>query len=578
LVRHLDKLILFSLINFCVGLGLSCFGAVLATIYTFKPQQVYVSTIFLAVISYILGQMMAIIIPTQGFIGRWFNPHNFNSKEHTAIIIMASSGATCALATETLAAQRLYYPSYPAAAASIFMILSSQMLGYGIAGILRQTLIYPAKMVYPINLPINTLIETLHRDKRETRKKINLFWIVFGIIFVWEVLPEYIMPILTGISVFCLANRDSLTFTNIFGGTNGNEGLGVLSISLDWQYIGSGCLYLPPWTLLNSFLGYLLCIVVFIGIYYTNVWRALDFPFLSSMLFSGDSNSTYFEPFNQTLILNAQNILNPDAVEQVGVPWFSPTYVVAILSNNLAISATVTHMLLWERETIKSAFGEFTWMKVKHCVNPIGWNWTFWKSDGSRRADENTETYDEHYHLMLAYKDAPDWWYLLVLVSSFVVGLICIYKVDSTLPWWGYLITCVLAYVFILFTGALYGASGFLMQVLSLVQMLGGYLHPGLPVANMYFTCFAYNSARQGLSLLKDLKLAQYAHLSPKCTFTAQIVGTIVGSILNYVMMDSIVRNQREILLSIEGTNIWSGYNIQSWNSGVRTTFPKGKT
>jgi hypothetical protein len=38
-----------------------------------------------------------------------------------------------------------------------------------------------------------------------------------------------------------------------------------------------------------------------------------------------------------------------------------------------------------------------------------------------------------------------------------------------------------------------------------------------------------------------------------------QMIGTLVGSLLNYFIMVSITENQREILLSIEGTHIWSG-------------------
>jgi hypothetical protein len=44
-------------------------------------------------------------------------------------------------------------------------------------------------------------------------------------------------PLLTGFSVFCLANPRSPNFTRVFGGSNGNEGLGFLSICFDWQYI-----------------------------------------------------------------------------------------------------------------------------------------------------------------------------------------------------------------------------------------------------------------------------------------------------------------------------------------------------
>lgn len=212
-----------------LGLGLSLFGSILATIYYFKPQTVFVSVIFLAVISYVLGNALEFVIPKSGFIGRWFNPHPFNIKEHAAIVIMASAASTCALGVEVLAVQRLWYNDEPNAGASIFMLIASQCLGYGVAGLMRRTLVFPTKMLWPVNLPINTMLETLHRDRKETSHRLKVFYIAFGILFVWEVFPEYIMPVMTGVSIFCLAKRDSLVFTNLFGGSNGNEGLGFLS-------------------------------------------------------------------------------------------------------------------------------------------------------------------------------------------------------------------------------------------------------------------------------------------------------------------------------------------------------------
>jgi hypothetical protein len=74
-----------------------------------------------------------------------------------------------------------------------------------------------------------------------------------------------------------------------------------------------------------------------------------------------------------------------------------------------------------------------------------------------------------------------------------------------------------------------------------------------------YFTLFGYNTVGQGLLLLQDLKLGQYAKLSPRCTFTMQMIGTLIGALLNYVLTITITSSQRDILLSIEGTHIWSG-------------------
>jgi hypothetical protein len=91
-----------------------------------------------------------------------------------------------------------------------------------------------------------SLLETLHFKKWDTRPQLNVFYIAFAVMFVWEVFPEYIIPVLTAVNVFCLANRSNMAFTTLFGGGTGNEGLGFLSLCFDFQYIGSSALYLPP--------------------------------------------------------------------------------------------------------------------------------------------------------------------------------------------------------------------------------------------------------------------------------------------------------------------------------------------
>jgi hypothetical protein len=83
----------------------------------------------------------------------------------------------------------------------------------------------------------------------------------------------------------------------------------------------------------------------------------------------------------------------------------------------------------------------------------------------------------------------------------------------------------------------------------------------------MYFTTYTYNAITQGWYLLRDLKLAQQNKLSPKCAFVTQVIGCVFGALLNYIMMLTIVENQAEVLISIEGTNIWSGANIQQFNT-----------
>lgn len=171
--------------------------------------------------------------------------------------------------------------------------------------------------------------------------------------------------------------------------------------------------------------------------------------------------------------------------------------------------------------------------------------------------------------MMLAYNEVPAMWYIGILAVSMVAALFCIYNLNSTLPWWGFLLACLLSFLSTLFFGALAGLIGFNVPITSVIQLIGGYLHPGKPVANMYFVLFGANAEAQALFLVENLKLGQYGKLSPKCTFTVQIIGTVFGAIVNYALMSSITTSQREILLSLEGTNIWSGQVIQSFNSNV---------
>ena len=145
------------------------------------------------------------------------------------------------------------------------------MLGFGLTGLLRDVLVFPTRLLWPVALLVATLLETLHRDKKETKKKLKLFYIGFFLMFCWEIFPEYIFTVLTGFSIFCLARQDSLVFTNLFGGSDGNEGLGFLSVCFDWNYVIA--VFSPMWfplnSLINCCIGICICYMLFMGTSYS---------------------------------------------------------------------------------------------------------------------------------------------------------------------------------------------------------------------------------------------------------------------------------------------------------------------
>jgi hypothetical protein len=93
---------------------------------------------------------------------------------------------------DVLAVQKLFYDINPSAFVCICLILSTQMIGYGVAGLLQSTLVYPSKMLYPSNIPVASLLENLHRDRASTKKKMRVFYYCFAVLFVWQAFPQYI--------------------------------------------------------------------------------------------------------------------------------------------------------------------------------------------------------------------------------------------------------------------------------------------------------------------------------------------------------------------------------------------------
>jgi hypothetical protein len=265
-----------------------------------------------------------------------------------------------------------------------------------------------------------------------------------------------------------------------------------VSVSFDWNYIASlgSPLWYPLYALTNTFIGYLGCIILFMGIYYGNIWNSQNFPFLSQLLFTSESNATSFSTYNQTLILNSDFTVNPAALQEQGLPWLTGTYVAYLVTSNMGLTATLTHMFLWNFDDIKAGWEWAAPSKLKKWVQPS--TYKFWANTDTPedRLEQkmNDHSLDPHYRLMLQnrYKETPNWWWGAILVASFITGMACLYAMRSTLPWWGFILANLLTLLFMLFFGAQMGLTGFQFNVQPICQMLAGYMFPGRPLASKY--------------------------------------------------------------------------------------------
>ncbi|KAK3847071.1 MAG: OPT oligopeptide transporter protein-domain-containing protein [Linnemannia gamsii] len=158
----------------------------------------HLSIYFVSLASYAAGTAMACVLPTTQWTlaGRSFslNPGPFNIKEHALIGIAVSTASTSAYAIEILAAMDLFLHHRINALGAIVLIITTQCLGYGMAGSLRKYLVYPAEMVWWSNLVQVVFYNAMHntnefKDKRMIRgwSYMKYFWVFCdGIILFYE--------------------------------------------------------------------------------------------------------------------------------------------------------------------------------------------------------------------------------------------------------------------------------------------------------------------------------------------------------------------------------------------------------
>ncbi|KAF8348553.1 OPT oligopeptide transporter protein-domain-containing protein [Amanita rubescens] len=525
-----DALTFRSMVLGTVFAGL---GAALCQIYLFKPVQMNISSVFLLLFIYSCGIAWAALMPHREnvvgtrfeFLGpaiHFINPGKFTIKEHVIASLVASTASNGSTAVMNFAAQRLYYDTKVEATTAVLATFSTACFGYGLVGLLRPLTVYPSEMVYWSNLPAVTVFQALHNNANTSVnvKRIKLFWTAFTGMFIFEVIPSYIFPLLNSINIFCLASQRASenvvnVFTNIFGGAGANEGLGLLSLSLDWQYIGST--------------------------------YSKSFPMLSTSVFSANGSV-----YDQAAVFGSSFQVNQTALAEVGLPYLTGSFAWQNLASNLAIGGLIAHVFLfwggYAKDSFKSAFDGTQSDPHYQANSPIAFFW-----------------------LTKKYKEAPMWWYAILLVLAFVAGLVVVIGGQTTLPWWSYIVALILGAFVTPFSTLLFARMGNGIDTTLLMKMVAGAINPGRPVANLYFSMWSHDVVATSINLAGDLKIGQYLKIPPRVMFLTQVWGTILGAMVNYVVMVSIVTVRREILLDPIGNNVWSGQYTQTLNTNAVT-------
>lgn len=127
-----------------IGLILVVLGAAMNTLFSLRQPSISIGALVAQIIAWPMGHAWARYLPDREFsffgIPWQLNPGPFNIKEHAIIVVMASVAFSVAYATDIILAQLVFYKQNFGLTFQLLLTISTQSLGYGIAGMMRKFL------------------------------------------------------------------------------------------------------------------------------------------------------------------------------------------------------------------------------------------------------------------------------------------------------------------------------------------------------------------------------------------------------------------------------------------------------
>ncbi|OMP03215.1 Tetrapeptide transporter, OPT1/isp4 [Corchorus olitorius] len=496
-----------------LGLLSCCILSFVNDFFSYRNNQLSVTAVSAQIVVLPLGKLMAATLPhTKVSIPftKWsfsLNPGPFSIKEHVLITIFANCGYTGVYATHIITIVKAFYHRQMHPLAAILLAQTTQLLGYGWAGLFRKYLVDSPYMWWPSNLVQVSLFRALNEKEERPKKgltRLQFFIIVFICSFAYYIVPGYLFRSISALSFVCWIWKGSFTAQQIGSGLHG---FGIGSFGLDWStvaFLGSP-LPTPLFSILNTLIGFFLFLYLLVPIcYYANVFQARKFPLMSTGTFDAAGNR-----YNITRILNGKTFdINMPSYDHYSTLNLSVVFALVYGLEFATLAATISHVALFEGKTI----------------------WTTWRKAKSALKDKFG---DVHTRLMKNnYEAVPDWWFYVVLILTLLLSIIAIqgFGKELQLPWWGLVLASLIALFFTLPIGIIQATTNMQVGLNVITELIIGYIYPGKPLANVCFKTYGYISMSQALGFIQDLKLGHYMKIPPKSMFIVQLIGTMVAS------------------------------------------------
>ncbi|OQE03698.1 hypothetical protein PENSOL_c001G03443 [Penicillium solitum] len=508
-----------------LGIIFTILGTGIDQFFSLRYPGIYLYTVVAQLVGYPCGVFLARVLPTTTYtiFGRncSLNPGPFNQKEHMLITIMSNVayGGLNGTAYVTYIFQVLKLDIFygmkelaNSAGFQILLTLSTQLIGYGCAGITRRFLVYPPAMLWPQNLAQIALNRALHNDgKLEsmhgwTMSRYRFFLYAFGGMFFYFWFPGYIFQALSYFNWMTWIAPENIKLA-IITGSIGGMGFNPLP-TFDWNIISYAWdpIVTPFFSLVNSVIGMALSgLVIIIPVYFSNACNSAYLPINSNDVFDNTGNS-----YNVSRILTPEYTLDEKGYELYGQAYLGAANSVRYSGSFAIYLATIVYAALYYRREIMAGF---------HAM--LKW---------SNARDEYN---DVHNRLMREYKEAPEWWYLCILAIAFIFGCVCCGIYDTGMPIWGIVVGLLLCLFLQIPIGILLAVTNVEVTNNVIAEFIGGYAVKNNPIANMIFKSYGYIASAQSIQFVADLKLGHYMKIPPRTMFAAQTVATVIAAFVS---------------------------------------------
>ena len=348
----------------------------------------------------------------------YLNPGRFNKKEHMLIAIMANTAKSIPYTQYIIWSQVLpQFFNQPFARSfgyQILIALSTNFIGYGLAGLTRRFIVYPAYCVWPASLVTIALNAALHDEhnhsvagpfrKIYTMSRYKFFLWSFGAMFIYFWFPNYLFTALTYFSWMTWIAPNNVNNSIINGMQNG---LGMFNPwpTFDWNVMLYDLLdpLMVPWfSTVNRTLGMWLFGFVIMGIYYTNTWNTGYLPINSNRVFDH-----FGQLYNVSMAIDDKGLFDKEKYMSYSAPYIGAANAIVYGTFFGLYTATLVHVALFHRYEITTGFKNM-WATIRR------------KKRGSESNDG--EYMDVHNRLMKNYPEVSEWWYLGTLLVAAALG------------------------------------------------------------------------------------------------------------------------------------------------------------